>query len=229
MTDPTPQPSDSLTINTGGGTYVEGSVDTGGGAFVGRDQYVTNVTVLTHGMDRLPTRYNAYVKNYLEYYIGTPEQPAPFGGRTADLDALDDWLAAADAPPYALLVAPAGRGKSALLAHWVTRLLEEPSREHSPHLVFFPASIRLNTNLETVAFSSLAARMAHVYGEQVTQAIDAQQYRGVFADYLRRAPDDGRQVLLVVDALAVGALASHPGQIRSQDTDLPALRKPGLT
>jgi DNA repair exonuclease SbcCD ATPase subunit len=37
-----PQPSARI-INTGGGTYVEGSVYTGGGAFVGRDQIASGV------------------------------------------------------------------------------------------------------------------------------------------------------------------------------------------
>jgi hypothetical protein len=158
---------------------------------------VVNITL---GLDKLPTRYDGRVRNFLEYYVGMPESPAPFGGRAADLAALDAWLTEEDASPYALLVAPAGRGKSALLAHWVTRLTAEREAD-GVHVVYFPVSIRFNTNLESVAFAALAARIAHIYGEPVTQAIDAQQYRGVFSDYLRREPPDGGNVLVVIDGL----------------------------
>ncbi len=190
-------------------------VDTGGGDFVGRDKVIqgdlvhgdkvggdkiTVIQKITRGLDELPTRYDGRVRSFLEYYVGTPEEPAPFGGRTADLEALDAWLDTADGPRYALLVAPAGRGKSALLAHWVTRL-QERDEDTRPHIVYLPISIRFNTNLETVAFASLAARVACLYGEKVTQAFDAQQYRGVFSDYLRRVAPDGHLVLVVVDGL----------------------------
>jgi len=52
-----------------------------------------------------------------------------------------------------------------------------------------------------MVFASLAGRMAHVYGEKVTQAMDAQQYRGVFSDYLRRTLPNGGRVLVVLDGL----------------------------
>ena len=37
---PKPEPTPSTTINTGGGAYVAGNVDTRGGAFIGRDLVV---------------------------------------------------------------------------------------------------------------------------------------------------------------------------------------------
>ncbi len=159
---------------------------------------ITGVELVVHGLDRLPTRYDGRVKNILEYYVGAWGQPAPFGGRQADLAALDAWLADPAAPHYAALIAPAGRGKSALLAHWVTRIAGHPD---DIHVVYFPISVRFNTNLESVALAALAARAAYVYGEQVTHAFDAQQYRGVFGDTLRRPPPDGRPVLVVLDGL----------------------------
>lgn len=155
------------------------------GDVVGRDKITINIT---RGLDELLTRYDSRVQNFLEYYFGAKDHPAPFGGRASDLAALDAWLDDPAAPPYASLIAPAGRGKSALLAHWVTSRLSGKA----VHVVYFPISIRFNTNLETVVFASLAGRMAHVYGEKVTQAVDAQQYRGVFSDYLRRTPAQWR-------------------------------------
>lgn len=163
-----------------------------------------NITNLVRGIDelQLATRYDSRVQNFLEYYLGAKDHPAPFGGRASDLAALDAWLNDPAAPPYASLIAPAGRGKSALLAHWVTRLASRPATgAEAVYVVYFPISIRFNTNLETVVFASLAARMAHVYGEKVTQATDAQQYRGVFSDYLRRTPPNGGRVLVVLDGL----------------------------
>ncbi|MGH7597686.1 MAG: hypothetical protein ACREOI_15155, partial [bacterium] len=163
-----------------------------------------NITNLVRGIDelQLATRYDSRVQNFLEYYLGAKDHPAPFGGRASDLTALDAWLNDPAAPPYASLIAPAGRGKSALLAHWVTRSASRPATGgEAVHVVYFPISIRFNTNLETVVFASLAARMAHVYGEKVTQAVDAQQYRGVFSDYLRRSPPNGGRVLVVMDGL----------------------------
>lgn len=157
------------------------------------------INQIVRGLDELPTRYDGLIQSFLEYYLGTKDKPVPFGGRARDLDALDAWLNDPSAPPYAALIAPAGRGKSALLAHWITRLMADEA--HAPHVVYFPISIRFGTNLETVAFASLAARMAHIYSEQVTQAFDAQQYRGVFADYARRTPSDSRPVLVVIDGL----------------------------
>jgi V8-like Glu-specific endopeptidase len=54
---------------------------------------------------------------FLTNYLGTPERPAPFGGRERELDQLDLWLGDAERP-YRLVAASAGQGKSALLAHW---------------------------------------------------------------------------------------------------------------
>ena len=65
-----------------------------------------------------------------------------------------------------------GRGKSGLLAHWVTRLRMRQAEGGPPrHIVFFPISLRFNTNAENVVFVGLAARRhdaapALSYGDQ---------------------------------------------------------------
>lgn len=184
-------------LSLGPNAHITGDVFTGG-------QHIYNY--FTAGMEALPTRYDARVRNFLEYYVGTPAQPAPFGGRSADLHALDAWLADPAAPPYALLAAPAGRGKSGLLAHWVTRLAAAQitaAGASAPrwHVVFFPISIRFNTNLESVVFAGLAARLAHIFGEPIGPINDVQQYRGLFSEFLRRAPPGGGQLLIVLDGL----------------------------
>ena len=175
------------------------------GSVVGRDYKQTFIYInRTRGHDELQTLYDGRVQSFLGYYLylGAKDHPAPFGGRAADLDALDEWLHAKNAPPYALLVAPAGRGKSALLAHWITRISSQLSRKKSKvEIVYFPISSRFNTNLEDVVFASLAARLAHLYGEKVTTTKSAWEYRGVFSDYLQRTPPKNKRILVVVDGL----------------------------
>lgn len=169
-----------------------GDVNTYGGDIVGRDKIIINIT---QGIGDLPTTYEGAVKNFLSYYLGSDAAPAPFGGRDDDLQRLDDWLN--DRTPYALLAAPAGRGKSALLVHWLSRLRTRTDIQ----TVFFPISIRYSTNRSTVAFASLAARLAHLHSEKVSRANDAQEYRAVFNDYLARPLPNGKTLLIVLDAL----------------------------
>ncbi len=110
----------------------------------------------------LSTDYAGRVEIFLHEYLGTPEHPVPFGGREAELRALSAWLEDGDAPPYLLLTAPAGRGKSALLVRWAAGLR---AREDVA-VVFAPVSIRFNTNLYGVTFAILAAQLARVYGKK---------------------------------------------------------------
>jgi hypothetical protein len=84
-----------------------------------------------------------------------------------------------------------------LLAHWLARL----EQAQGLHIIYFPISVRFNTNLPTVVFASLAARMAHCYSEKVIEATDAELYPGVFSDYLRHVPKDGWRVLVILDGL----------------------------
>jgi hypothetical protein len=96
----------------------------------GDHNVVTVIQYLVQGVRRLPMPYEERIQEFLEEYLGTPERPTPFGGRVAALAELDAWLDDAAAPPYLLLTAPAGRGKSALLARYVvntdpTSIIEE--------------------------------------------------------------------------------------------------------
>jgi len=127
-------------LSTGGGTAISGNMQIGRD-FIGRDQIIVN---LVQGMADLPTHYDGPVRNFLSYYLGSETAPAPFGGRDADLARLDRWLVDSQAARYLLLAAPAGRGKSALLAHWVVGLMQRKD----VHIVFFPISIRFSTNRE---------------------------------------------------------------------------------
>ncbi len=163
------------------------------------DDFNTLVNAFTEGLRELPTDYVARVKNFLAEYLGSARHPVPFGGRGKDFDSLDDWLADQDAPPYLLLAAPAGRGKSALLLRWRQRLLNRP------HLaaIYFPVSIRFRTNLAGVVFPSLVALLAHLHGEKVPvdPNMHEEVWRGLLVDYMTRPLPDGRSLLLILDGI----------------------------
>ncbi len=145
----------------------------------------------------LPTDYSAYVKRFIEEYLGTEERPVPFGGREAELRTLSAWLEDPDAPPCFLLTAPAGRGKSALLVRWTAALQGHRDLE----VLFIPISIRFGTNRPDVFLAMLVSRLAQLHGEKPpTTDQNPTIWQGMIADYLRRALD-GRRLLVVLDGL----------------------------
>jgi hypothetical protein len=151
------------------------------------------------GMSALAMDYASRVQNFLSEYLGTEGNPVPFGGRGRELAQLDEWLDDANAPPYALLAAPAGRGKSALCVRWSCAISGRPRT----HAIFLPVSIRFRTNLASVVFASLATRLAAAFGEDVQAGADTtvDMWRGVVQSYLRRPLPDGRRIVVVLDGL----------------------------
>jgi hypothetical protein len=157
-----------------------------------------HIEKLVTGLERLPTDYAARVQRFFEEYLGTPASPVPFGGRQEELAALDDWLADLAAPPYALLTAGAGRGKSALLAQWVQTLLAHDRAR----VVAIPISIRFGTALASVAFSALAVRLGEIYADPVKHVdLSGNEWREVCSGYLRRSPPPGPPVVVILDGL----------------------------
>jgi hypothetical protein len=151
------------------------------------------------GLTALRTDYGGRIQNFLKEYLGTPAGPVPFGGRDDDLARLDAWLNDANAHPYLLLAAPAGRGKSALLVRWTQRLLSRPD----VGIAFVPVSIRFRTNLAGVVFPAVTARLAALHGEKLTAepTTPVEVWRGMMTDYLARPLPEGRQLLLVLDGV----------------------------
>lgn len=98
-----------------------------------------------------------------------------------------------------LLSAPAGRGKSALLARWVQRLQTRDDVTR-PLIIFVPVSVRFNLTLGRVVFAALAARLADVFGENLPDGEwNADTWRDLIIDYLQRTPPAGRTLLVVLD------------------------------
>ncbi|MCS6993056.1 MAG: hypothetical protein NZP74_04425, partial [Anaerolineales bacterium] len=168
----------------------------GSNVIVGDHNRITQIIqFLLTPIRRLPTDYAARIENFLRLYLGSPNEPVPFGGREDALRALDAWL---DDParPYALLTAPAGRGKSALLVRWLTSL-----RQRQPDLpiAFLPVSVRFGTNLASVTFAALTAQLARAFGEEVPTDANTpdEVWRGLVSSYLKRTPPGGRLLVLL--------------------------------
>jgi hypothetical protein len=152
---------------------------------------------VVQGIGQLHTDYEARIQRFLAEYLGTPGAPVPFGGRDAELAELDRWLENPGGGPYAVVAGPAGRGKSALLAHWTRRVAVGTDLS----LVYFPISIRFRTNLASVAFMSITARLAAVHGEPLLAGPETptEVWREMMSAYLRRPPPEGRRLLVVLD------------------------------
>ena len=78
-----------------------------------------------------------------------------FGGRQTELAELDNWLTQTETC-LGLLVAPAGMGKSALVANWVKRLEEEQTAV----VIYHPISLRYGTNSKKQTLFSLLDQMS---------------------------------------------------------------------
>lgn len=146
--------------------------------------------------ESVTTHYAGRIDNFTRQYVGEAPRDIPFVGRQTELDTLDQWLADESAI-YALLRAPAGRGKSALLANWIASLGD------SVALIFMPISARFRTNLSQVVFESLLARLAILHGLALPDAanVDVERARGLVTDLLARPLPDGLRLLVVIDGL----------------------------
>jgi hypothetical protein len=151
-------------------------------------------TSLTDGLIGLPGSPLTGVEQFLQEYLGTPETPTPFGGRHVELASLDRWLAT-PGQPYALLVAPAGRGKSALLTQWVATVADEQRAE----VVLVPISIRFSTALKSITVSLLGARLRHLHDPKADPPHTGEDWLTEIGNYLREDRPAGSPLLIVLD------------------------------
>ncbi|MDD4650937.1 MAG: metallophosphoesterase [Methanothrix sp.] len=144
------------------------------------------------------TDYAESIRNFIDDYLGRPGQPIPFGGRDEELKAFDAWLDSSDSPPYLLLAAPAGRGKSALLVRWKQRL----ESRMDIAVVFVPVSIRRGTNLSSVVFTALASQLARLHGEMPPDPnATSPVLQGIIQHFLARPLPDGRRLVVILDGI----------------------------
>ena len=169
----------------------------------GEDSVGDAVQALLTGIRGIPLDYSTLIHNFLTDYL-----KAPFGGRDQHLAKLDEWLHDQTAPPYALLSAEAGRGKSALLVHWAASV----EARSLAHVAFIPISLRYETSQSQIVFASLAARLGEIYGTpEPFNPISAEEWKAICHKYLEHPPPDGKPLLLILDGLdeARGWEAGH--------------------
>jgi hypothetical protein len=159
-----------------------------------QEQIQQTLQALRLGMETQPPAYLHRVQEFVQYYLGGPKRAAAFGGRDAELAQLDRWLEDPGEPPYGMLAAGAGRGKSALLVQWMHRVQQRGGWQ----VIFLPISVRFETALESTALGILAARLAGIFQEPLTAQTD---WRPVCESYLRRALPENARVLVVLDGL----------------------------
>jgi hypothetical protein len=157
-----------------------------------------NIAVFQTILQPLPVSARGAVQRLLTYYTDNV-----FGGRDAELAALDGVLRGEQL--YTLMVAPTGRGKTALLVHWVNRLLGRGEWR----VIFVPISIRFGTAGEQMALEMLAASLADLHNDTAQfQRSDRSPFslRAMIGDYLHRPLPAETRCLLVLDGIdeAVG-------------------------
>lgn len=154
-----------------------------------------DVTDIKHSISKMMQPvlrpHRAAVQNMVEHY------GAIFGGREHEIAMLDRFLEQDDVR-YALLLAPTGRGKTALLIHWLASI----ERMGQWNIVFAPISRRFQTASAEVTLGILAHALADFYGEPLGgYNTSPDQLRALIADYLRREPPSDRRLLVVLDGL----------------------------
>lgn len=142
----------------------------------------------------LPGSAAAAFTGFLDEYFGRAGE-VPFGGRDTEYAALDAWLLDPERP-FALVLAGAGLGKSALLARWAATIAAAGSR-----VVFVPLSIRLGTGLRGEALRLLAHQLAAATGRPLPEVKDTAALRAECAAALRTPGQSGASFLIVLDGI----------------------------
>ena len=111
---------------------------------------------LLEGLNFVESQVTEGLQSFLAEYVDQRGTTVAFGGRHDNLRSLTTWLSDSTMP-YALLVAPAGRGKSALLARWSVQIAAGGA-----DVAFVPVSVRFRTASEAQTIPLLGARLRHL-------------------------------------------------------------------
>ncbi|MGJ4897479.1 hypothetical protein ACQR2B_17475 [Bradyrhizobium oligotrophicum] len=164
----------------------------------------------THLLLPVPSSFDGKVKEFNDEYLATDAEQAaiPFGGRDRDLRMLDEWLGDNESAPRFLLVGPAGRGKSALLVHWIAHLRATKRiecGENRLQLVFFPISMRFATHLPNVFYQALAVRLNDIVRGKLRTPAEGTDAASYYQDQCREllglAIKQGIRILVIVDGV----------------------------
>lgn len=142
------------------------------------------------GMSELgPARRN--VERFLDHYLGTEDSPTGLGGRHDSVELLDRWHASPGSQ-QGLLVADAGRGKSALMVRWAAHIAERS------RVVFVPISWRFETSskLRTLTILACQLRALAAVTTALPQCVD--DLSSEIYELLQRSWNDGERGLTVI-------------------------------
>jgi hypothetical protein len=153
----------------------------------GLDGLHQQVDRLLAGLLAVPSAPEAGIRRFLGDYLGRPGRPMPFGGRDAELAELRDWVAGPGSG-YALVLAPAGRGKSSLLAHLAAGMSDDPATD----VIFVPVSLRQPRLRGARRVPGTGAPPPARRGRRPGRLVAARRYRAPLAPALARAPDRRR-------------------------------------
>jgi len=147
---------------------------------------------------QLRSRDRQRVERFVAHYTGTATEPMPFAGRAQELQRLNAWLAQQQ-QRLLLLSSAAGRGKSALLLHWLASIINEVT------VLFLPISIRFNTSSELDGLRLLHAALCDYFDDlrfPPEAKPNSDDYRDrLFAgwDYIHNRPE--QHYVLAVDGI----------------------------
>jgi len=150
------------------------------------------------------------LRHFLESYLGSAQDPIAFGGRDGVFESLNAWLNEPQQPPYCIIAAPAGMGKSALLARWWYQI----EQREDLCVLFFSVGIRFNTNLAGIVFPELVQRLADVHRKHFSFShnMTPEEWQGLLAQYLELPLPNGKRLVLILDGVDEAADWSiHPG------------------
>jgi hypothetical protein len=154
------------------------------------------------------SKFAGKIQAFLEEYLVAedPTRPTVFGGRDDELERLNRWLQDDEKPPRFVLAAPAGRGKSAILVHWIGRLETKGVIGHGEdcwRLVFVPISIRFRTNRPEVYYEAIARGIAEILDEDLAppRTDPAAYYEDQCRMLLEQAISRNQRILTVIDGL----------------------------
>ena len=153
------------------------------------------VAAITRKLMRESTAFLIESKRFFENYLGTHDRPTPFGGREQELNALHNWLEDLHAKPYRIITAPAGRGKSALIAHWYSELIR--TREDL-EVVIVPISLRFKTSAKEKVISMLVTSLSRILGEIDRSGPPSER---LAKEYISMIASSNRSVLLIIDGI----------------------------
>ena len=159
----------------------------------------------TYGGDLgIALSYRNRLTEFREEYLVSERGRVPFGGRDAELDHLNQWLAEEQRPARLLMTAPAGRGKSALIVRWMEQLeAGTVSRKDGWRLAFVPISVRVETHLPERFYEGLALRLVEISDLPLdeTRQRDAAYFKASVRKQLEHIASSGMKVLVVPDGI----------------------------